>query len=98
LCVIHSRREDEPLTASQQGDLNLVDWRVKGYGFVVIGWVDPAQRRAIAGASQNGFLLERGSNPRATPIRRAVTRGDLSCDCVDPRISALICGLLSKAA
>ena len=52
LCVIHSKRDDKPLTASQQDDLNLVDWRVKGYGFVVIGWEDQTQLRAIAEASQ----------------------------------------------
>ena len=52
LCIIHSKREDKPLTASRQDDLNLVDWRVKGYGFVVIGWQDPTQLRAIAEASR----------------------------------------------
>jgi len=57
LCVIHSKREDKPLTASQQDDLNLVDWRVKGYGFVVIGWEDQTRLRAIAEASQKGFSL-----------------------------------------
>lgn len=57
LCVIRSKREDKPLTASQQDDLNLVDWRVKGYGFVVIGWEDQTQLRAIAEASQKGFSL-----------------------------------------
>jgi anti-sigma factor RsiW len=57
LCFIHSKREDKPLTASQQDDLNLVDWRVKGYGFVVIGWEDQTQLRAIAEASQKGFSL-----------------------------------------
>ena len=57
LCVIHSKREDEPFTASQQDDLNLVDWRVKGYGFVVIGWEDQTELRAIAEASQKGFSL-----------------------------------------
>ena len=57
LCVIRSKREDKPLTASQQDDLNLVDWRVKGYGFVVIGWEDQARLRAIAEASQKGFSL-----------------------------------------
>jgi len=57
LCVIHSKREDKPLTASQQDDLNLVDWRVKGYGFVVVGWENPTELRAIAEASQKGFSL-----------------------------------------
>ena len=57
LCVIHSKKDDKPLTASQQDDLNLVDWRVKGYGFVVIGWEGQAQLRAIAEASQKGFAL-----------------------------------------
>ena len=57
LCVIHSKREDEPFTASQQDDLNLVDWRVKGYGFVVVGWENPTELRAIAEASQKGFSL-----------------------------------------
>jgi len=57
LCVIHSKKDDKPLTASQQDDLNLVDWRVKGYGFVVIGWEDPTQLRAIAEASEKGFAL-----------------------------------------
>ncbi len=57
LCVIHSKREDKPFTASQEDDLNLVDWRVKGYGFVVIGWEDPTELRAIAEASQKGFAL-----------------------------------------
>jgi len=57
LCFIHSKREDKPLTASQQDDLNLVDWRVKGYGFVVIGWEDQKELRAIAEASQKGFSL-----------------------------------------
>jgi anti-sigma factor RsiW len=57
LCIIHSKKDDKPLTVSQQDDLNLVDWRVKGYGFVVIGWEDPTQLRAIAEASQKGFAL-----------------------------------------
>ncbi len=57
LCVIHSKREDKPFTANQQDDLNLVDWRVKGYGFVVVGWEDQTQLRAIAEASQKGFSL-----------------------------------------
>jgi anti-sigma factor RsiW len=57
LCVIRSKREDKPLTASQQDDLNLVDWREKGYGFVAIGWEDQAELRAIAEASQKDFLL-----------------------------------------
>jgi hypothetical protein len=34
-----------------------VDWRVKGYGFVVIGWEDPTQLRAIAEASEKSFSL-----------------------------------------
>ena len=57
LCVIHSKREDKPLTASRQDDLNMVDWRVKGYGFVVVGWEDQTELRAIAEASQKGFAL-----------------------------------------
>jgi len=57
LCIIHSKKDDKPLTASQQDDLNLVDWRVKGYGFVVIGWENPDELRAIAEASQKGFSL-----------------------------------------
>jgi anti-sigma factor RsiW len=57
LCIIHSKKEDKPLTASQQDDLNLVDWRVKGYGFVVLGWENPDELRAIAEASQKGFAL-----------------------------------------
>ena len=57
LCVIHSKREDEPYTASRQDDLNIVDWRVKGYGFVVVGWENPTELRAIAEASQKGFSL-----------------------------------------
>jgi anti-sigma factor RsiW len=57
LCIIHSKKEDKPLTASQQDDLNMVDWRAKGYGFVVIGWEDPAQLRAIAEASEKGLAL-----------------------------------------
>jgi anti-sigma factor RsiW len=57
LCIIHSKKDDKPLTASQQDDLNLVDWRVKGYGFVVIGWENPDALRAIAEASQKGFAL-----------------------------------------
>ncbi len=57
LCIIHSKREGKPLTASRQDDLNLVDWRVKGYGFVVIGWEDPTRLRAIAEAPQRGFSL-----------------------------------------
>jgi anti-sigma factor RsiW len=57
LCIIHSKKDDKPLTASQQDDLNLVDWRVKGYGFVVVGWEDPTQLRAIAEASQKGLSL-----------------------------------------
>ena len=57
LCVIHSKKDDKPLTASQQDDLNLVDWRVKGYGFVVIGWENQDELRAIAEASQKGFSL-----------------------------------------
>lgn len=57
LCIIRSKREDKPLTASRQEDLNLVDWRVKGYGFVVIGWEDEAHMRAIAEASQKSFAL-----------------------------------------
>jgi hypothetical protein len=35
----------------------MVDWRVKGYGFVVIGWENPDQLQAIAEASQKGFSL-----------------------------------------
>jgi anti-sigma factor RsiW len=57
LCIIRSKREDKPLTASQQEDLHLVDWRMKGYGFVVIGWEDDAHMRAIAEASQKSFAL-----------------------------------------
>jgi len=57
LCVIHSKKDDKPLTASKADDLNMVDWRVKGYGFVVIGWEDPEQLKAIAEASQKGFAL-----------------------------------------
>ncbi len=57
LCIIHSKKDDKPLTVSQQDDLNLVDWRVKGYGFVVIGWEDPTQLRAIAEASEKGLAL-----------------------------------------
>jgi len=57
LCIIRSPKEDKPLTASKQEDLNLVDWRVKGYGFVVIGWEDDAHMRAIAEASQKSFAL-----------------------------------------
>jgi anti-sigma factor RsiW len=57
LCVIHSKGEDKPLTPGQQDDLNLVNWRVKGYGFVVIGWESPDELRAIAEASQKGFAL-----------------------------------------
>jgi anti-sigma factor RsiW len=57
LCIIRSPKEDKPLTASQQDDLRLVDWRTKGYGFVVVGWEDEAQMRAIAEASQKSFAL-----------------------------------------
>jgi anti-sigma factor RsiW len=57
LCVIRSKREDKPVTASRQGDLNLVDWRAKGYGFVVVGWEDEAAMRAVAEASQKSFAL-----------------------------------------
>jgi anti-sigma factor RsiW len=57
LCIIRSPKEDKPLTASQQDDLHLVDWRTKGYGFVVVGWEDEAQMRAIAEASQKSFAL-----------------------------------------
>jgi anti-sigma factor RsiW len=57
LCIIRSPKEDKPLTASQQEDLHLVDWRAKGYGFVVIGWESEAQMRAIAEASQKSFAL-----------------------------------------
>ena len=57
LCVIHSKKDDKPLTASKADDLNMVDWRVKGYGFVVIGWEDPDQLKAIAEASKKGFSL-----------------------------------------
>jgi anti-sigma factor RsiW len=57
LCIIRSPKEDKPLTASQQEDLHLVDWRAKGYGFVVIGWENEAQMRAIAEASQKSFAL-----------------------------------------
>jgi len=57
LCIIHSKKDDKPLTASQQDDLNLVDWRVKGYGFVVIGWENADELRAIAEASEKGLAL-----------------------------------------
>jgi anti-sigma factor RsiW len=57
LCVIHSKGEDKPLADSKQDDLNLVSWRVKGYGFVVIGWEDQTELHAIAEASQKGFSL-----------------------------------------
>jgi anti-sigma factor RsiW len=57
LCVIHSKKDDKPLTASKSDDLNMVDWRLKGYGFVVIGWENPDQLQAIAEASQKGFSL-----------------------------------------
>jgi anti-sigma factor RsiW len=57
LCVIHSKKDDKPLTDSQQDDLNLVDWRMKGYGFVVIGWEKPDELRAIAEASEKSFAL-----------------------------------------
>jgi len=57
LCIIHSKKDDKPLTASQQDDLNLVDWRVKGYGFVAIGWENQDELRAIAEASEKGFAL-----------------------------------------
>ena len=57
LCIIHSKKDDKPLTDSQQDDLNLVDWRLKGYGFVVIGWEDPTQLHAIAEASEKGLAL-----------------------------------------
>ena len=57
LCIIHSKKDDKPLTASQQDDLNLVDWRLKGYGFVVIGWENQAELRAIAEASEKGLAL-----------------------------------------
>lgn len=57
LCIIRSPKEDKPLTTSQQEDLHLVDWRTKGYGFVVVGWEDDAQMRAIAEASQKSFHL-----------------------------------------
>jgi anti-sigma factor RsiW len=57
LCIIRSPKEDKPLTASQEGDLHLVDWRTKGYGFVVVGWEDDAHMRAIAEASQKSFAL-----------------------------------------
>src|SRR4030095_7475550 len=30
LCVIHSKKEDKPFTATQQDDLNMVDWRGEG--------------------------------------------------------------------
>jgi len=57
LCIIHSKKDDKPLTASQQDDLNLVDWRLKGYGFVVIGWEKPDELQAIAEASEKSFGL-----------------------------------------
>jgi anti-sigma factor RsiW len=57
LCIIRSPREDKPLTASQQEDLRIVDWRAKGYGFVVVGWEDEARMRAIAEASQKSLAL-----------------------------------------
>jgi len=57
LCIIRSDREDKPLTASQQEDLRLVDWRTKGYGFVVVGWEDDARMQAVAEASQKSFAL-----------------------------------------
>jgi anti-sigma factor RsiW len=57
LCVIRSPKEDKPLTASQQDDLHLVDWRTKGYGFVVVGWEDDARMRAIAEVAQKSFHL-----------------------------------------
>jgi len=57
LCIIHSKKDDKPLTASQQDDLNLVDWRLKGYGFVVIGWEKPDELQAIAEASEKAFSL-----------------------------------------
>jgi anti-sigma factor RsiW len=57
LCVIHSKKDDKPLTASQQDDLNLVDWRMKGYGFVLIGWESQDELRAIAEASEKSFSL-----------------------------------------
>jgi anti-sigma factor RsiW len=57
LCIIHSKKDDKPLTVSQQDDLNLVDWRVKGYGFVAIGWENQDELRAIAEASEKGFAL-----------------------------------------
>ncbi|MGE0117423.1 MAG: anti-sigma factor [Dongiaceae bacterium] len=57
LCIIRSPRADKPPTASRQDDLRLVDWRTKGYGFVVVGWEDDAKMRAIAAAAQKSFAL-----------------------------------------
>jgi anti-sigma factor RsiW len=57
LCIIRSPKEDKPLTASQQDDLRLVDWRSNGHGFVVVGWEDEARMLAIAEASKKSFAL-----------------------------------------
>ena len=57
LCIIRSPREDKPPTVSRQEDLHLVDWRTKGYGFVVVGWEEHAQIQAIAASAQNSFAL-----------------------------------------
>jgi anti-sigma factor RsiW len=57
LCIIRSPREDKPPTASRQDDLHLVDWRTKGYGFVVVGWEDDAKMQTIAVAAQKSFAL-----------------------------------------
>jgi anti-sigma factor RsiW len=57
LCIIRSPKEDKPLTASQQDDLRLVEWRSNGHGFVVVGWEDEARMLAIAEASKKSFAL-----------------------------------------
>jgi anti-sigma factor RsiW len=57
LCIIRSPKEDKPLTASQQDDLRLVEWRANGHGFVVVGWEDEARMLAIAEASKESFAL-----------------------------------------
>jgi anti-sigma factor RsiW len=55
LCVIRSNTADKPPTAGREGDLNLVDWHAKGYGFIVIGWESEATMLAIAEASKKSF-------------------------------------------
>ena len=90
LCIIHSKKDDKPLTASQQDDLNLVDWRLKGYGFVVLGWETRPAPRHRRGFGEGLRAVAGTLRPRHTHVVipvRAGFQGDYSVACPGPPLS-----------